>query len=686
MSWRVEPARGPLAALLLQSHGGADATSVLGKCDVAILLAGRIRRLRALTDGVRITLVDSDVSPAGGLAAYLCAMSEERVRLEVSWRIERDRCTVAISSPALAAVTLPHARVAYGQEVRIPYLHWTGTDDHVRVFRFEAETAWAGRYVVASVALAESGGYTIRHHALWFGPQPGGTAVLDLRVSSRLRDLFPQAYAGRAPGYDVLRERVVLDSCRDVPFWQEEATWRALAQYSLEHVIAVRHAWQQRGYDRGYPEVLPANAEMGGDEGLRALSRTARSLGWLFALHEMYAASVESEHEADLATSLTGKRILFMLDPTTGEQLYEVAVERAAPLAGQWSPRIHERYGTSAAFLDVHPAVAPWRLAHGTGDQLSGGINAAQAPVRALIDMVRQAHEGPVLGEGGMHLHWAGDVDGVEAEVEGGRAAPLIVDFALAHVGPRTVCHGLGYYARWLPCEVNSRLPTDAIDAYRAREVAFGHAAYIASEYLCHHPREAVKEYHIVGTLQRLYVGTLAETIEYELDGKLLPIEEVLQRTGYPPRLRVRYKNGLVVYVNVGHREWRPLPWATLGRDGWVAAAPGHVVAGSAHIAGARRDFLVGPDRALVDARADEDGDGAAICIGVLRTNSCVLLTQRAPHTLVAQLVFPRPRSFAELDLAGAALSLKGVARASAVIELPGDAVDLLQILEWPGA
>lgn len=658
--WQVSPGRGPLDALMLRSSAGA-ALPVLASCDVLLHLGGRIRRLKTISDGLRWRLVSDHDGQGQRQASYDCSVGAQTARLTVRWNVHERDCLLEVESPSLAALTLPREAVASSQRVYLPYLHWVRGDDPARIFRFETETSFSGLFLGVLVVLERSGGYTIRDDAVWFGPRPGGTAVLRIVASPRLCDLFPPPPQSRSPGFDVLRQRVLLDSCRDIPFSEEAAQWRELAGHGLTDVVAIRHAWQRDGYDRGYPFVMPASTDMGGDEGLAELSETARAAGWLFALHEMYGATKEPQYSGDMARSATGKLIPFMLDPVTAEQMYEIAPESSARIAGEWARRIHERYRTSAAFLDVHPSVAPWRFARGRRVPDRSDLLSEPGPVAGLIDAVRSCHGGPLIGEGGMHFLWAGRADGFEAEVADGREAPLVVDFALAHVAPASVSYGLGYFQRWGGHQVNAAVPEPMIDAYRTRCVAFGHGAYIASEYLCTNLREAVKEYYIIGGLQRLYLGVPVSTVRYEFDGKFRSAEEALQRTHYPPRVQVTYANGLVIEANVGAAQWRPRPGLALPKDSWVATLNGRLLAGSAEIGGSRADFFLGENLALIDARGDRGRPPRAPAeFGPLRTNSCVLLDQSAGR-IDARLIYPDGSSFADLALPAASLSLAGM-------------------------
>ena len=56
----------------------------------------------------------------------------------------------------------------------------------------------------------------------------------------------------------------------------------------LEKVLFVMGGWTHRGYDNQHPDILPANPECGGNDGLAECARRVMQLGYLFCLHDNY--------------------------------------------------------------------------------------------------------------------------------------------------------------------------------------------------------------------------------------------------------------------------------------------------------------------------------------------------------------------------------------------------------------
>jgi hypothetical protein len=55
-----------------------------------------------------------------------------------------------------------------------------------------------------------------------------------------------------------------------------------------ENIYFILAGWQVLGYDHAHPAACPPNAEAGGWEGMREISRVAREHGFLFGTHEQY--------------------------------------------------------------------------------------------------------------------------------------------------------------------------------------------------------------------------------------------------------------------------------------------------------------------------------------------------------------------------------------------------------------
>lgn len=75
---------------------------------------------------------------------------------------------------------------------------------------------------------------------------------------------------------------------RLVPFAHWEERVRRLKKLGVERLYLHQDGWGQPGYDNQHPDYLPPCKELGGWEGMKALSDTMQELGYLFGIHDQY--------------------------------------------------------------------------------------------------------------------------------------------------------------------------------------------------------------------------------------------------------------------------------------------------------------------------------------------------------------------------------------------------------------
>lgn len=61
---------------------------------------------------------------------------------------------------------------------------------------------------------------------------------------------------------------------------------KALKQAGVERAILHVGGWNRKGYDAYYPDIMPANAACGGDEGMRRLTEAIAELGYICTPHD----------------------------------------------------------------------------------------------------------------------------------------------------------------------------------------------------------------------------------------------------------------------------------------------------------------------------------------------------------------------------------------------------------------
>jgi len=361
-----------------------------------------------------------------------------------------------------------------------------------------------------------------------------------------------------SPYLDEIADRIVFD------IWgghlMKDAEWvRELSTYGIKRAIMLKHVWQRYGYDSHLPTTVPANEQLGGDEGAIALSKACRDAGWLFALHENYIDFYPKSHEwneKEVALNPDGTMRKAWFNQGTGEQSYAYKNWAMAKYARIYSNEIHRRYGTTAAFYDVNSCAPPWlHLDCDANEPDAAMLIGRMKGNLELFKIGRESHNGPLFGEGNQHFWWAGLVDGVEAQVDGKEWAPWLLDFDLLKIHVQQVNHGMGYWGRWQddPEGYWRGLPSpEKLDKYRAMEIAFGHAGFVPTE-LWHALDWVLKEYYLVRPIQARYCASKVLRILYgvaDLTGRLVPSSVAIAMDRLDGRVFVEYKSGLKVWVN----------------------------------------------------------------------------------------------------------------------------------------
>jgi hypothetical protein len=193
-------------------------------------------------------------------------------------------------------------------------------------------------------------------------------------VSPDLGEVLPNIPHLPSPYRQQLGPRIMLDiwGHHHGSYAGDAENLRALKDNGVDHIAIISHDWQRYGYDVKLPDHLPANPHYGGDAGMIAFGRAANDCGYVWSLHENYIDLYPNAPSYDPSARVLqsdGSPSKAWFNEGTGVQSFGLKCNRALGFARQNSPEIHRRYGTTAAYLDVHSSVPPWHQLDHQADQ-----------------------------------------------------------------------------------------------------------------------------------------------------------------------------------------------------------------------------------------------------------------------------------------------------------------------------
>lgn len=338
------------------------------------------------------------------------------------------------------------------------------------------------------------------------------------------------------------------------------------------------HPWQKYGYDNKYPDIAPLdpNGVYGTDAQLTSTISAIKSKGYLAALHENYF-DISSASDTYLTTG--GTEIARLSDNTqrttsvlNNVQNYLLKPSRAAFYLQRNFNNWILNYGANSSFLDVHSAVNPNQIVdYDTNVYNAGMFREALNQYRSLYSTLRSEFNGPVSGEGRHHMLHVGYIDDIEAQINTvysnyfGYYAPLLVNFDLLKLRPKTIVHGVGYYERFFGfSDGNSNFnpkTRNQVLTYIATELAYGHGSFIPTPYIYNNYTDAalLEQTHVLPIQQVIANATPTSIIYYRNGIEVGSASQYINNyTGWDDynsinfmsQVKITYSNGVIICVN----------------------------------------------------------------------------------------------------------------------------------------
>jgi hypothetical protein len=414
----------------------------------------------------------------------------------------------------------------------------------------------------------------------------------------------PPAAQGRQAGLRLWQE-----SWGPHSYEKEMRRSRRLRAYGIVMLTQCNHEITWRDGGESFTFKDRAATGMGGDQGLRKYVEHQRRLGWRSGLYTNYC---------DLTSFSTYWDEDHVMRQPDGDWMtaylrcYSVKTSVALAAAAELAPKIRDKFGTDAAYTDVHTAVSPWgRTDYDARVPGAGTFASTFYAYGELLLAEQTTYDGFCWSEGNHRWLYAGLATGnyglTNRKVKL-RTYPYLPHFDLLKIHPLEVDVGMPWTDQFH--EGNEGWgATDriehGIDQFLAASIAYGRIGWLVEER--YGIRQTCRSYYMLQQLQSRYVMRAPTEILYGTMMGLVSSSQALAEGHWRnSRLFVRYPGPLRIWVNGNtEKNWSVKVDGTsllLPPSGWVAVADDFFEV-SALAGGRRVDHLVSPAYVYVDGR-----------------------------------------------------------------------------------
>jgi len=433
----------------------------------------------------------------------------------------------------------------------------------------------------------------------------------------------PPAARGKEAGTKLWQE-----SWGPEDYRKEHERSRHLRAYGIEKLTQCNHEITWRDGGESFTFRTSAAPRRGGDEALKKYVSDQRSLGWRSGLYTNYTdyAPVNQYWDVDMVMrSPSGDLVRAWPRCYSPKALFAVEMDR------KLVPEIVEKFGTNAAYTDVHTSVSPWeRCDYDARVPGAGTFAATFYAYGELLLHDQQLYDGHCWSEGNHQWLYAGLATGNYGLTYSNLKLwqyPFLPHFDLLKMHPLSVDIGVPWTEQFFKGKEGWARPENivqSIDQFIAATIAYGHLGWLVEEK--HGIRQTCRSYYMLQQLQSRYLMEKPSSIRYGSDAGLVSSSQAFQDGSWKEsRLYISYSNGLQVWINGNESK----PWNielkkttyTLPPFGWIAAQGKDFFTGSYLLNGRRVDRVSSAHYVFLDGRdnfQELDGIGTSGSVAVL--------------------------------------------------------------------
>lgn len=417
-------------------------------------------------------------------------------------------------------------------------------------------------------------------------------------VSPEFADVLPNVPNPPSPNREALAPFAFVMASHPWP-----NLWRTAKRYGIDHLIVNDFAgFFVAAYPEGFAGRWQPHPSLSVAQ-IQTFRELIRGLDYRFGMYQdtrEYFPLNQWWDEDKVALTSTGD----FVDAWYGN--LHTKPNHMAEMIRRSGEHVAELYPPEFVYLDVHTNLGPKAVDYEAGVTLAG---MARGTVVGNGDSIVEARKwyGATVSEGIFRWLYAGlsDMDYAQINV---RSGPPLVDFDLLKLHPLQ----FGTMMGWGPSNYLSRdevtdlsrspalTPNPGFYKYVGTSLAHGHMLLLGYGYIP--PLQLFIRYvALMQGLQRHYLLAEAAKILYHDGDRFLPTSEALrQDANATRRIRIRYKSGMTITVNLdaetaweveqAGRSWQLPPY------GWVIDGPGDILAYSALRDGVRVDYSRCPE------------------------------------------------------------------------------------------
>lgn len=441
-----------------------------------------------------------------------------------------------------------------------------------------------------------------------------------LTVSPRYEEVLPTIANPPSPRGKAAGERLWQESWGPSNYATEMERSKKLRSYGIEKMTQCNHEISWRDGGESFTMRLKASPGKGGDEALKNYVTHQKSLGWLSGLYTNYCdmAPVNENWNEDMP-QLTPEGDWRPAWPRN----YALKPSRAVEMDAKYAKAIKKKYGSNAAYTDVHTAVPPWTYCDYDARVPGAGTFAATFYAYGELLLNDQSVYGPIWSEGAYQCLYAGLASGnygLMYDDSNLSKEPLNVAFDLLKIHPLECDIGVPWMGQFFrePGWEKPEVIEDSVDHFIAATIAYGHIGYLVEE--THGIEKACRSYYMLQQLQKRYAMQPVDTIEYaDENGAMVSASIAISKDIINlSRLHLVYRNGLEIFINGSDSVWK-VEDKELPKWGWYARdRRGDFIEFSALVNGHRVDYVKSPEYEYLDARGKVTALGSVITKGAV--------------------------------------------------------------------